>query len=180
MVKGAQKGKGASKRKPVVTNRNKTATAGSRHAGKCTVCKSTLRQEIEAAYLTFIPLPKIGETFGLSQQAILRHAQYVGLDEQRVSDTERVLKSIVARGFSQIKKIEGKLFIEALKELNKITGKHQAARENDADRERKRRQYERAVGQFIEAKKGEGVECDRGQAIATLAQVEPEINEYVN
>jgi hypothetical protein len=163
-----------------MVNRNKSDISPARHKGKCSVCKHPHLSEIEALYLNFIPLPKIGEDFALSQQALLRHAQFAGLDQARVADTEAALKSIIARGFQQVTKIDGRLLIDAIKELNKITGKHQTARENDADRERKRQQYERAVQQFIGAKAAEGESCSRARAIAALAELEPEVSVYLN
>lgn len=111
-------------------NRGKKAKSRALHAGKCAVCKHLLKQEIEAEYLGFIPTARIAEGFNVSADSIQRHAQFIGLDENRAADTERVLKNIVARGFTQIKKVEGRLFIEALKELNKITGKHKEPAKN--------------------------------------------------
>ncbi|HKS27810.1 MAG TPA: terminase small subunit [Pyrinomonadaceae bacterium] len=70
--------------------------------------------------------------------------------------------------------------IRALELMGKYHGLFQENRENDADRERKRQQYERAVAEFIKSKEGKGEACSREQAISTLARIEPEIKEYLN
>lgn len=111
-------------------NRGKTSASRAKHSGKCVVCNHLTHNEIEAAYLNFTPTAQIAETFAVSADSIQRHAQFMGLDDARVSDTEKVLKTIIARGFSQVRKVEGKLLLEALKELNKITGKHKEPAKN--------------------------------------------------
>lgn len=131
MVKRAEK-KGAKKaggRKPA-ENRGKMAKSRALHAGKCAICNHPQQKEIEAAYVDFIPTARIAEGFAVSADSIQRHSQFAGLDEARAADTEKVLKNIIARGFTQIKKVDGKLLIGALKELNKITGKHKEPAKN--------------------------------------------------
>jgi hypothetical protein len=88
------------------------------------------REEIERGYLGFESGRKLASDFGLSESSISRHATYFNLDQRRVANTEKLLQTVIARGFSQVKKIDGRLFLEAIKELNKITGKHKEPAKN--------------------------------------------------
>lgn len=120
--------------------RGKTQLRPNQHAALCAVCKHVEREEIERRYLDYETCAKLAEDFGLSDDSISRHGLYFGLDEQRAGDTEKVLKSLIARGFAQVTKIDGKLLIEAVKELNRQTGQRQEERKNQHDLTPKQKQ----------------------------------------
>lgn len=107
------------------TPRTKRDANRARHETLCTVCKHEGRKGIEADYIAFTPSEHTAQSFGVSRNAVMRHCEFFGLDAERVADTKKVLKHIVARGFSQLKKVDSKLLIESVKELNKMDGKHQ-------------------------------------------------------
>jgi DNA phosphorothioation-dependent restriction protein DptG len=91
---------------------------------------------------------KVVQEFGVSRMALTRHATYFGLDVERVSDTGKVLRHVLALGLSQIKKVDSKLFLGVIKELNKITGLHKLPEQNPADIERAEDNRKWANGQI--------------------------------
>lgn len=103
------------------------------HRAICSVCKHADCEEIEKRYLDFEPQVKLATDYSLQESAISRHISYFDLEAQRSGDTERLLKVIISRGFKQNQKVGDKLFIEAVKEFNKITGKHKEPQKNPID-----------------------------------------------
>jgi hypothetical protein len=69
----------------VAKGRTKSAKPKAAHTSQCTICKHPLVNEIEAAYVAFNPLGKVGQMYGVSRQAILRHAEHFGWNEQRAA-----------------------------------------------------------------------------------------------
>ena len=102
-----------------------------RHSSQCTVCNHKDRQEIEQCYLNFEPVLHVANNFGVSNNAIDRHSEFFGLDVERAADTKKLLRSIAARGFSQLQKVDSKLLIESIKELNRMEGKRQDPKPNE-------------------------------------------------
>jgi hypothetical protein len=130
------------------TTRGRNAPRPKQHAALCGVCKHGQREEIERRFILFEPIPLLAEGFGLSDDSIYRHAEYFGLDVERVSDTGKVLRHVLALGLSQIKKVDSKLFLGVIKELNKITGLHKLPEQNPADIERAEDNRKWANGQI--------------------------------
>lgn len=131
MGKGA--GKGGSRR-------GQTAANIARHSTQCTICKHPQKQEIEARYLAFVSVLHVADEFKVSDDAVLRHADYFGLSDQRVSDTEKVLKNVIARGFAQHKEIAPTIAMAAVQELNKMQGKLKAPETHPNDVARNKRE----------------------------------------
>ena len=119
-------------------NRVKSISAR-RHSGKCLVCHHQQRHEIEHKYLDFESEYKIASEHGVSHDAVNRHAKYFGLDQRRAADTEKLLRAIIARGFSQLEKVSGPLLMEAIKEFGKQAGKRKEAAKNPNDLEEAKR-----------------------------------------
>jgi hypothetical protein len=107
------------------TGCEKDAANIARHSTQCAVCNHKQKGEIERRYMIFVPVTHVADEFGLSDDSIYRHAEYFGLDDQRAGDTEKVLKNVIARGFSQHKNIDPRVALSAVQELNKMQGKHQ-------------------------------------------------------
>jgi hypothetical protein len=114
-------------------NRGKSAPNPNRHAGKCTVCNSEFRLDVERVYHNFRPVSEIASEFDLSEDAIYRHVSFLGLDLKRSENTERVLLDVIARGFKGNKDIAPNIALGAVQELHKITGKHKLPETNPAD-----------------------------------------------
>ena len=84
---------------------------------------------------------KIALEFGVSHDAINRHAQFFGLDAKRMGDTEAMLRVVVAKGFQQFSKtgISEKSWVECIKELNRVAGKRKEPAKNPNDLEEAKR-----------------------------------------
>src|SRR5437868_6719658 len=95
----------------VKETRGKSTSRPRQHVALCQVCKHEQREEIERRYSQFESAPKLAAIFDVSDDSIYRHAEYFGLDELRVADTERVLKNVIARGFAQNKTISPQIAI---------------------------------------------------------------------
>jgi hypothetical protein len=119
------------KAKTSTPRRGKTESNTARHATQCTICKHAQKLEIEAEYKGFAAVPQVAEKYGVSDDSIYRHVEYFGLDAERMNDTEAVLKSIIARGYAQVKTIDSRLLIESIKELNRVQGKRQEEKPNE-------------------------------------------------
>lgn len=111
--------------------RKKESGNTGRHSTQCTVCNHKDKEEIEARYLGFEPVVHVANEFGVSNYAIDRHAEFFGLDEQRASDTEKVLRNVIARGFAPHKTIDPKIAMAAVQELNRMHGKRQEDKPNE-------------------------------------------------
>src|SRR5437868_4773030 len=116
-------------------------TSARRHSGKCQVCHHQQSQEIERRYLGYESEYKIALEFGVSHDAINRHAQFFGLDAKRMGDTEAMLRVVVAKGFQQFSKtgISEKSWVECIKELNRVAGKRKEPAKNPNDLEEAKR-----------------------------------------
>jgi hypothetical protein len=125
------------------------------HEGQCAVCSHDDRAEIERRYLAFESGASIARDYtGLSDDSILRHGQYFGLNLKRVQDSRRVYRTIVAHGLPVIlnstdDKIMAAVTLDALKQLDKIDGNEQMPRQNDADVERRRRMFTDAINELM-------------------------------
>jgi hypothetical protein len=117
------------------------STSARRHSGKCQVCHHQQSQEIERRYLGYESEYKIALEFGVSHDAINRHAQFFGLDAKRMGDTEAMLRVVVAKGFQQFSKtgISEKSWVECIKELNRVAGKRKEPAKNPNDLEEAKR-----------------------------------------
>lgn len=171
--------------------RNKKTSSGKRadssrssamHSSRCTVCKHVQKEEVERRYLSFEASERLAQEFGLSDEAVNRHARYFALDAKRVADTERVLEHLIARGFSQLKKIDGRLTLEAIKELNKVRGKHKQPQQNpvDVDRARRIADENRAWAEEQIARFCEKYQLSRDAAIEQISAHAPQVREWVN
>ena len=117
------------------------STSTRRHSGKCQVCHHQQSQEIERRYSGYESEYKIALEFGVSHDAINRHAQFFGLDAKRMGDTEAMLRVVVAKGFQQFSKtgISEKSWVECIKELNRVAGKRKEPAKNPNDLEEAKR-----------------------------------------
>src|SRR5437879_10968010 len=66
-----------------------------RHEAQCTVCKHPHRGEIEQDFLHWKSPDKIAEAFGLSRDAIYRHARAMDLVEPRRRNVRAALERII-------------------------------------------------------------------------------------
>lgn len=116
-------------------NRGNLRPSESRHKGKCSVCNHSERNEIESMYLDFTPAREIAEEFGISDDSVYNHAHFYALDERRGADTERMLKVIAAKGFQQFSRtgVSEKVWVEVVKELNRVTGQRVGEQKNPVD-----------------------------------------------
>jgi hypothetical protein len=107
------------------------------HRALCSICKHPRLKEIEARYLQLVSERRIAAEFDVSDDAVHNHVDYFGLNLERGANTEKILETIISKGFGQLSKqgvkIGDKLLIEAIKEYDKITGKQKEAAKNPQD-----------------------------------------------
>ncbi len=65
--------------------------------GGCTVCKHPQRQEIERAFCDWGSATRIAEEYGLSRDAVYRHATAFGLFEKRGANIRKALEHLIER-----------------------------------------------------------------------------------
>jgi len=86
-----------------------------RHKGKCKVCNSGLRQEIEERYSDWespydLEEDKVIEAKGITASNIYTHITFFGLDLKRDEDHDKLLRRYIDKGFRRGLKItEGSL-----------------------------------------------------------------------
>lgn len=107
------------------------------HAEQCTVCKHPQRLEIERQYNKLFPTREVAEEFGLSHDALTRHARTYGMDQSRLIDTLRLKRSLIGRALDLIDtekiQISPQLMVELIKEVNRVTGAHKEPARNPLD-----------------------------------------------
>lgn len=166
---------GTKKPKKAGAGRVESGKLPDKHAEQCTVCKHAQKREIEARYMAFEPSAEVASDYGLSHDAIDRHARYYELGVRRIQNTEKVLESLVERGMRQITNVPLEAVLDSVRELHKIRGKYQKDRDNEQDAARRKADYENLVERVM-TEAGIG----RPEAISRIAQYKPEVNEYVN
>ena len=69
----------------------------SRHEAQCTVCRHRDRAEIEQAFLNWASPAKIAKKYGITRDALYRHAHALGLMERRGRNVRSALERIIEK-----------------------------------------------------------------------------------
>jgi hypothetical protein len=68
-----------------------------RHERRCTICKTPRRNEIEEAFVSWGSLRHVTKEYGVSRDAVYRHAHAVGLMEKRRLNVRFALERIIEK-----------------------------------------------------------------------------------
>jgi hypothetical protein len=98
-------------------------TDAERHARICTICQDPRREEIETEFVEWQPLAVIAREKRLSQSALYRHMNAVGLFGKRDRNLKAVLSRFIERGHRV--KVTANAFIAAIQAFAKINGEGQ-------------------------------------------------------
>jgi len=106
----------------------------------CPLCNSEREGEAQALYLQWCESSRLARWFSLDESLVDDHAKHKGWDFQRAEDTASFYRAMIRVGGHHFLKNPHKLRSEtiamAARQLDKIEGREQQARKNDADFER--------------------------------------------
>jgi hypothetical protein len=170
----------------------------------CTVCTNKKRSAIDAALSVGTSYRVIADQYGLTAASTGRHARDCvseSLEEARragriesgvvVADqlakmrrsTTEILERRLETGSYEDDDLALKAIARRERQIElqaRLEGKFQRAMENETDKQRKARQYEAAIGCYLDRARAAGLPATRETAIEDLARFEPEIKEYIN
>src|SRR5215469_8015571 len=72
-------------------------TSQGRHEYRCTICTHTETDEIEQAFVNWISPDRIAKHYGVSRDAVYRHAHALGLMEKRRRNVRSALERIIEK-----------------------------------------------------------------------------------
>lgn len=81
------------------TNSLKTADV-TRHESQCTICRHADRLEIEREFVDWSRPSKTAKEYGITRDALYRHAHALGLMERRSRNVRLALEKIIERADS--------------------------------------------------------------------------------
>jgi aminoglycoside phosphotransferase len=131
--------------------------------------------------MRFEPVSELVTGFGVQERAIYRHIYYYGLSRKRSADTEKVLEALIEKGaetLSNLPTVDMKIMVEAIRELHKVRGKHQADKRNDADVKRDEENRQWAESQLSELMQKR--QLTREEAIQYTSIHAPTINKWLH
>ena len=79
------------------SGRDQKRTTHGRHEYRCTICPHAQRDEIEQAFVTWVSPDRIGKCYGVSRDAVYRHAHALGLMEKRRRNLRSALERIIEK-----------------------------------------------------------------------------------
>ncbi len=68
-----------------------------RHEHQCRICRHTRRTEIEEAFVGWVSPARIAKKFGVSRDAVYRHAHVFGLMDKRGRNVRAALERIIEK-----------------------------------------------------------------------------------
>jgi hypothetical protein len=119
---GTAKVAGSKPKKHTAQKLGKDKDNFARHMGKCGVCKSPHRKEIEEMYLDGDSPYAIAPQFKVQVNAIYVHAKVFKLDDKRDHSTLRQCRRIIDKANISKRKISDPLVAKAMELAAKITG----------------------------------------------------------
>ena len=66
-----------------------------RHEHRCTICAHPLRDDIEQAFVNWVSTKRTAKAYGISRDAIYRHAHALGLLDRRRRNVRAALEHII-------------------------------------------------------------------------------------
>ncbi|HTC63919.1 MAG TPA: hypothetical protein VK709_13830 [Candidatus Saccharimonadales bacterium] len=100
-----------------MTKKQKTID-GDRHSRICTICQDPRRGEIEMEFTEWTPISTIAREKRLSQSALYRHCNAVGLFGKRDRNLKAVLSRFIERGHRV--RVTANAFVAAIQAMSKI------------------------------------------------------------
>ncbi len=94
-----------------------------RHQAQCTICSSSYRQEIEEEWINWGNTTLIAERYGVTRDAIYRHAHALDLFRKRQRNIKMALERIIER--LDIAPTSGSVVLSAIKHYEELTQREQ-------------------------------------------------------
>lgn len=91
-----------------------------RHQAQCTICSHLQREKIEEDWTDWGCTAEIAHTYGVSRDALYRHAHAVDLFPKRQKKIKMALEKVIER--LDITKVNGSTVLAAIKEYVKLYG----------------------------------------------------------
>ena len=89
--------KGTKERRTDLENTSTALVSRGRHESCCTICKHSEREEIEQQFINWVSPGRIGKRYGVSRDAVYRHAHARGLMDMRRRNVRAALERIIER-----------------------------------------------------------------------------------
>lgn len=84
-------------RKKQKSNASENPVSRGRHEHQCRICRHACRSEIEEAFVGWISPARIAKKFGVSRDAVYRHAHVFGLMGKRGRNVRAALERIIEK-----------------------------------------------------------------------------------
>lgn len=145
----------------------------------CVVCKHRRRKSIEEMYLDWYTTEQIELRYQIPKDLIEAHGQAFGIDKDRSEDTSRYYRAVIREAgptfLLKAGTISEKFMMAILQQLDRVEGREQKARRNEAD-VRREEQYIQETLQRLQKDLG----LTREQALKVIKDEMPELAEYLN
>lgn len=146
--------------------------------GFCAVCKHRRRKLVEEMYLDWYTPDQIALRLKVDPLELEDHCRAFGIDKDRAADTSRYYRAVIREaGPAFLKKastISEKFMMAVLQQLDRVEGREQKARRNEADIKRE----EGYIQDTLRRLQTE-LNLTKEEAVKVLAAEMPEIEDWV-